>query len=108
MAEGMLIKRIVVHSGAFLLKSLIWAIALYGVATIAFLTVGLVALGRGWFPFSIESGPLGFLGYTMNITDRTDWALQFEFSLLGFLILFAVAGVLVGARSVVRNWSASF
>ena len=107
MAEGMLVKRIVVHSGAFLLKSLIWAIALYGVATIAFLTVGLVALARGWFPFSIESGPLGFLGYTMNIADSTNWSLGFEFSPIGFLILFVAAGVLLGARSVVRNWSAS-
>ncbi|MYB48329.1 MAG: hypothetical protein F4X72_03505 [Dehalococcoidia bacterium] len=108
MAESMLVKRIVVHSGVLLLKSLIWAIGFYGVAAIVFLTAGLVALAMGWFPFSIESGPLGFFGYTMNIADRTDWSLQFEFSLLGFLILFAVAGVLVGARSVVRNWSASF
>ena len=107
MVEGMPVKRIVVHSGAFLLQSLIWAIALYGVATIAFLTAGLVALARGWFPFSIESGPLGFLGYTMNIAGRTDWSLQFEFSSIGFLILFVAAGVLVGGRSLARSLSTS-
>ena len=93
MVEGMLVKRIVVHSGKFLLQSLVWA-------------VGLVALAMGWFPFSIESGPLGFLGFTMNIADSTNWSLAFEFSPLGFLVLVAAAGVLVGAGSVVRNRSA--
>ncbi len=107
MAENIMVKRIVVHSGTFLLKSLIWAVGLYGVATLAFLTVGLVALAMGWSPFFIESGPLGFLGYTMNIADSTNWSLGFEFSPIGFLILFVAAGVLLRARSVVRNWSAS-
>lgn len=106
MVEGMLVKRIVVHSGKFLLQSLVWAVGLYGVATLAFLTVGLVALAMGWFPFSIESGPLGFLGFTMNIADSTNWSLAFEFSPLGFLVLVAAAGVLVGAGSVVRYRSA--
>ncbi|MCY4529495.1 MAG: hypothetical protein OXD46_10765 [Chloroflexi bacterium] len=103
MAEGMLVKSIVVNSGKFLLQSLVWAIGLYWVATIAFLTAGLVALAMGWFPFSIESGPLGFMGYTMIIADSTNWSLGFEFNPLGFFTLFAAAGVLVGAGSLVRN-----
>ena len=107
MFEGSQAKTIVVGSGKFLLQSLVWAITLYMVATLAFLTAGLVSLTTGWFPFSIESGPLGFLGFTMNIDNRTNWSLMFEFSPPGFFILLAAAGILMGARSVIRALNTS-
>ena len=93
----------VVRSGKFLLWSLVGAIALYMATTAVVLTAGLVSLIAGWYQFTIESGPLGFLGYTMLIDNRTNFEVGVEFSLLGFLVLVGVAGLLNGVWSAMRG-----
>ena len=46
---------------------------LYLVTALVVLTAGLVSLLTGWYPFAIETGPLGFLGYTMHIDNNTNY-----------------------------------
>ena len=100
-------KRAIVRSGTFLLWSLVGAIGLYMITTLAVLTAGLVSLVTGWYQFTIESGLLGFLGYTMLLDSRTSWTVGFEFSLLGFLVLVAAAGLLMGVGAAMRALGAS-
>ena len=102
MLENLQAKRAVVRSGKFLLWSLVGAITLYMATTAVVLIAGLVSLVTGWYQFTIESGPLAFLGYTMLLDSKTDWAISFEFNLLGFLVLVAAAGLLMGAGSAMR------
>ena len=103
MLEGLQVKRVVVRSGKFLLGSLVGAIALYMATTAVVLTAGLVSLVMGWYQFTIESGPLAFLGYTMLLDSKTDWAVSIEFSLLGFFMLYVAAALLTGVGSVMRT-----
>ena len=102
MLESLRVKRVGVRSGKFLLWSLVGAITLYMATTAVVLTAGLVSLVTGWYQFTIESGPLAFLGYTMLLDSKTDWAISFEFSLLGFLVLVVAAGLLRGVWSAMR------
>ena len=103
MLESLQVKRVVVRSGKFLLWSLVGAIALYMATTAVVLTAGLVSLETGWYQFTIESGPLAFLRYTMLLDSKTDWAMSFEFRPLGFFILYVAAALLRGVGSVMRT-----
>ena len=107
MLESLQVKRAVVRSGTFLLRSLVGAIGLYMATTAVVLTAGLVSLVTGWYQFTIESGPLAFLGYTMLVAGKADWAVSFEFSLLTFFILYVVAALLLGLGSGMRALGAS-
>ena len=105
------VKRAVTRSAVFLFWSLVGATGLYLLTTVAVLTAGLVSLLTGWYPFAIEAGPLGFLGYTMRIDNATNFAILIESSWTGFFALVAGVGVLIGAGSAVgplrtslRSW----
>ena len=100
--DSVMVKRAVVGTAGFLLWSLSGAIGIYLLTTLAVSTAGLVSLLAGWYPFAIESGPLGFLGYTVRINNGTDWYLAFEPGLIGFFVLIAGVGLLIGVGSAVR------
>ena len=109
MLESAMVKRTAVRSAGFLLWSLIGGICIYVLTTLAVLTAGLASLLTGWYPFAIEGGPLGFLGYTMQIDNRINFSVGWEFTLPGFLVLAAAAGLLrlVGPMKTLRTsfWS---
>ena len=100
MLERAMIKKAVARSAGFLLRSLIGALVIYLVITAVVLSAGLVSLLTGWYPFAIESGPLGFLGYTMVIDNKTNFHVSSEISWYGVLVLVVAAGILI------RVWSA--
>ena len=97
-----MMKRTAIRSGGFLLRSLIGAMVIYLLVTVAVMTAGLVSLLTGWYPFAIESGPLGFLGYTMVIDNSTNFHLSFEPNLIGFFAIILAVGLLIRIGSVVR------
>ena len=101
MWEGARVKRIALRSGEFLLWSLVAAIGLHLLATLAVLIAGLVSLLTGWYPFSISTDLLRYLPEdTMFIDNRT--IVSFEFDLIRFLVLVAAAGLLIGAALAMR------
>ena len=107
MWQGSPVKGYLVCSARFLMWSLLGGFFLYTLTTLVVLAAGLVSLVTGWFPASIESGPLGFLGYAMRIDNRTDFVMAFEVTLPGFLALVAAAGVLLGVVTAIRSMGTS-
>ena len=102
MLDSAMVKRSVVRSAELLFWSLVGATVLYIHTTSAVLITGLVSFGTGWYPFVIESGPLGFLGYTMHVDNRNSFYASFEFSLIGFLALILGVALLIRIGSAVR------
>ena len=106
--ERAMIKKAVARSAGFLLRSLIGALVIYLVITAVVLSAGLVSLLTGWYPFAIESGPLGFLGYTMVIDNETkNFDVSSEISWYGVLVLVVAAGILTRISSAVRTLRSS-
>ena len=83
--------------------SMIGAIGLYMVRTVAVVIASIASLKTGWHTFTMESG--FFLMYqppenTLVIHDRTN--ISFEFDHNGFLALVVAAGLLIGAALAMR------
>ena len=99
--ESATVKRAAVRSGEFLLWSLVGAIGLYMVTTLALVIASIVSLKTRWHTFTIEGF---FLTYrpdnTFVIHDRTK--MSFEFDLIQFLVLVVAAGLLIGAALAMR------
>ena len=106
--ERAMIKKAVARSAGFLLRSLFGALVIYLVITAVVLSAGLVSLLTGWYPFAIESGPLGFLGYTMVIDNKTNFHVSSEISWYGVLVLVVAAGILIRVWSAVRALRSSY
>ena len=106
--ERAMIKKAVARSAGFLLRSLIGALVIYLVITAVVLSAGLVSLLTGWYPFAIESGPLGFLSYTMVIDNKTNFHVSSEISWYGVLVLVVAAGILIRVWSAVRALRSSY
>ena len=106
--ERAMIKKAVASSAGFLLRSLFGALVIYLVITAVVLSAGLVSLLTGWYPFAIESGPLGFLGYTMVIDNKTNFHVSSEISWYGVLVLVVAAGILIRVWSAVRALRSSY
>ena len=102
MLESVMVKSAIVRLAEFLFRSLVVAAALYAVTTLAVMIAALVSLLTGWYPFVIESGPLGFLGYTVHIGNGTNFDISVEPNLVGFFVLVAAAGLLIRVGSAVR------
>ena len=102
MLESAAVKRAAVRSGEFLLWSLVGAIGLYLVTTLAALIAGLASLRTGWFPPIIETGLLKLVGPTVFIHDRPNTHISFEFDLPGFLVLVVAAGFMTGTALAMR------
>ena len=103
MWESVTVKRVAVRSGEFLFWSLVGAIGLYMVTTLAVVIASLVSLQTGWHAFTMESGL--FLMYkppenTLVIHERT--MMSFEFDLIQFSVLVVAAGLLIGAALAMR------
>ena len=102
MLESATLKRAAVRSGEFLLWSLVGAIGLYMVTTLAVVIASIVSVKTGFHTFIIASGL--FLMYQPDnsfvIHDRTK--MSFEFDLIHFLILIVAAGLLIGAALAMR------
>ena len=112
MLERVTVRRAVVRSAGFLFRSLVGAIGLYLATTLAVLTAGLVSLFAGWYPFAIQSGPLGFLGYTMHIDSRTNFDILIAPSPIALFLLVAAVGLLIRVgsaaprlRTAFRSWT---
>ena len=101
MLESATVKRAAVRSGEFLLWSLVGAIGLYMVTTLALVIASIVSLKTGLHTFTIEGF---FLTYrpdnTFVIHDRTK--MSFEFDLIQFFVLVVAAGLLIGAALAMR------
>ena len=99
--ESATVKRAAVRSGEFLLWSLVGAIGLYMVTTLALVIASIVSLKTGWHTFTIKGF---FLTYrpdnTFVIHDRTK--MSFEFDLIQSLVLVVAAGLLIGAALAMR------
>ena len=97
------VKRSAVRSGEFLLWSLIGAIGLYMVTTLAVVIASIVSVKTGFHTFTMASG--FFLMYqpdnTFVIHDRSKFS--FEFDLILFLVLVVAAGLLTGAALAMRS-----
>ena len=106
--ERAMIKKAVARSAGFLLRSLFGALVIYLVITAVVLSAGLVSLLTGWYPFAIESGPLGFLGYTIVIDNKTNFHVSSEISWYGVLVLVVAAGILIRVWSAVRALRSSY
>ncbi len=106
--ERAMIKKAVARSAGFLLRSLFGALVIYLVITAVVLSAGLVSLLTGWYPFAIESGPLGFLGYTMVIDNKTNFHVSSEISWYGVLVLVVAWGILIRVWSAVRALRSSY
>ena len=107
MFESVTAKKALARSGIFLFRSFLGAIMLYLVTALVVLTAGLVSLLTGWYPFAIEAGPLGFLGYTMHIDNNTNYDVLIEPNLLGFFFLVVVAGLLIRVGPAFRALQSS-
>ena len=106
--ERAMIKKAVARSAGLLLRSLFGALVIYLVITAVVLSAGLVSLLTGWYPFAIESGPLGFLGYTMVIDNKTNFHVSSEISWYGVLVLVVAWGILIRVWSAVRALRSSY
>ncbi len=102
--EGVMLESVVKQAGLHSAKLLLWsfsaATGVHVVTTVALLTAGLVSLRTGWY-FTIESGPLWFLGYEAHVYNSST-SLSFGLDLFGFFVLFAAAGLLIGVGSAMR------
>ena len=108
MLEGVLAGKTVARSLEVALWSVVGAVGLYLVTALVVLIFGLVSLLAGWYVFVIETGPVGFLGYTMSLDSGTDPyvliepRLVIEPSLLGIIGLAVAVSLLMGAVSSAR------
>ena len=110
--ESATVKRAAVRSGEFLLWSLVGAIGLYMITTLAVVVASIVSLKTGLYPFTIETGfgvtqdaPREFWvmyrpDNTLVLLDRTKMAIKFD--LIQILVLVAAAGLLIGAALAMR------
>ena len=103
--EGLAIKRAALGLATlllFLLRSLIGGLTLYLLALVFAMLTGLVALTTGWHAFNLESGPLGFFGYTLTARSNGGFEMQVGFALPAFALLCGVAALVNGLDAARR------
>ena len=98
-------KGIVVRSARVLFWAMVAGIGLYMATLFAVPTAGLVALSSGWYPFTFESG---LLGYTVDIQGPTSFYISWELSPVWLLALTVGACLLAAAEWTTRALSTSF